>query len=121
MGRDAEAISSTLSKAKRPGVLVRLPREELAEWHAKAKAAGVSLSALIRQAMHRTQTWTAQARDIEQQKVLKLAKIGNNLNQLARWANTYKHQVEALEVLGQLSATERELRALRLEGRNDAD
>jgi hypothetical protein len=39
-----------------------------------------------------------------------LARIGSNLNQLARWVNTYKRRAEALEVLMALTAFERELR-----------
>ena len=39
----------------------RITQAELAEWRAKAQAAGVSLGALIRKAMARTHTWTAAA------------------------------------------------------------
>ena len=42
-----------------------------------------------------------------------IARIGNNLNQLARWANTHKAAAEAVEVVAQLAAIERELAALR--------
>ena len=94
----------------------RITKAELAEWRAKAQAAGVSLGALIRKAMARTHTWTAAARDIEQKRNRELARIGSNLNQLARWANTYKRSAEALEVLGDLSAIEREMHGLRIKG-----
>ena len=59
---------------------------ELAAWQAKAAAAGVSLSALLRQAMARTQTWTAPAREVERERTRQIARIGSNLNQIARWA-----------------------------------
>ena len=41
-----------------------------------------------------------------------LARIGNNLNQIARWANTHKGAAEAVEVLARLVAIERALTAL---------
>lgn len=44
--------------------------------------------------------------------VRELAKIGNNLNQLARWANTYKSNIEAVQILSQLGAIERDLKKM---------
>ena len=49
--------------------------------------------------MARTRTWTAAAAEVERQRTCELAKIGNNLNQIARWANTYKENAEAAEYL----------------------
>ena len=95
----------------------RCTQAELAEWRGKAQAAGVSLSALIRQAMSRTQTWTAAARDIERDRTQERARVGNNLNQIARWANRYKQRGEAVEVLAQLAAIERGMTQLRLSAR----
>ena len=43
----------------------RLSEAELAEWRAKAAAAGVGLSELLRRAMARTRTWTAAAAKVE--------------------------------------------------------
>lgn len=91
----------------------RVTAAELAEWRAKAKAAGVTLSELLRQAMRRTRAWTAAAADIERARVREIARIGNNLNQLARWANTHKTAAEAVEVVTHLRAIERELAGLR--------
>ncbi len=51
--------------------------------------------ALRRRAMARTRT-------------CELAKIGNNLNQIARWANTCKENAEAVEVVAYLVAIDRE-------------
>ena len=49
-----------------------------------ARAAGVSLSELLRRAMARTRTWTVAAAAVERERTWELARIGNNLNQLAR-------------------------------------
>ena len=63
----------------------RVSPTELADWRAKAAAAGVPLSALLRQAMART--WTARAAAVERERTRQIARIGNNLNQIARWAS----------------------------------
>ncbi len=47
-----------------------------------------------------------------------VARIGNNLNQIARWANTHKGTVE---VIGHLIAIERSLAALAPAGCPDTD
>ena len=99
----------------------RVSPAELADWRAKAAAAGVPLSDLLRQAMARTRTWTAVAADAERERTRQVARIGNNLNQLARWANRHASAVEAVEVIANLVAFERELRKLtRIGGDGDA-
>ena len=99
----------------------RVTPEELEQWRAKARAAGVSLSELVRQAMARTRTWTAAAREAERERTFQLARVGSNLNQIARWANTHKAAAEAVEVIAHLVAIERDLEALKVRGRHDDD
>ena len=94
----------------------RVSEDELAEWRAKAAAAGVSLSELLRRAMARTRTWTAAAAEVERERTRELARIGSNLNQIARWANTHKTEAEAVQILAHLVAIERELGALAVRG-----
>ncbi|NDV23841.1 MobC family plasmid mobilization relaxosome protein [Desulfovibrio sp. JC022] len=48
----------------------------------------------------------------EREKLLQLARIGNNLNQLARWANTYKSGADSVLILAELAAIERELKCI---------
>ena len=96
-------------------------RGELAAWQAKAAAAGVSLSELLRQAMARTQTWTAPAREVERERTRQIARIGSNLNQIARWAHTHvDDDLAVVEVLAHLVAIERDLAQLRGRGAGDA-
>ena len=52
-------------------------------------------SALLREAMARTRTWTASARAAERERTRQIARVGNNLNQLARWASIH-HQARIL-------------------------
>ncbi len=102
-------------------VAVRVTPSESAEWRAKAAAAGVPLSALIRRAMARTRTWTAPAAEVERERTRQVGRLGNNLNQIARWANTHKGAVEAVEIVAHLVAIERALRALAPAGDPDPD
>lgn len=90
----------------------RVTPAELERWQAKASAAGIPLSELLRQAMRRTRAWTAAAAGIERERVRQVARIGSNLNQIARWANTCKDAAEAVEVVAHLAAIEREIAAL---------
>ena len=97
------------SAPTRPAIAhARVSAAELAAWQAKAAAAGVSLSELLRQAMARTQTWTAPARAVERERTRQIARIGSNLNQIARWAHTHlDDDLAAVEVLAHLVAIER--------------
>ena len=70
------------SKGERNGPLAK--PNVAHSWQAKAAAAAVSLSELLRQAMARTQTWTAPAREVERERTRQIARIGSNLNQIAR-------------------------------------
>ena len=109
------------SAPTRPAIAhARVSAAELAAWQAKAASAGVSLSELLRQAMARTQTWTAPAREVERERTRQIARIGSNLNQIARWAHIHLDDLAAVEVLAHLVAIEREVAALRLRGAGDA-
>ena len=92
---------------------VRASDAERAEWHAKARSAGLTLSDLVRRSLGRVHTWTVPHAEV--------ARIGNNVNQIARWANTHKGAVEAVEVIGHLIDIERALAALALPECTDGD
>ena len=69
---------------------------EAAAWRAKAEAAGVPLSDLLRQAMARTRTWTSAA--AERDRSRQVVRIGKNLNQIARWANTHASAIHNIRL-----------------------
>ena len=98
----------------------RVSPAERADWLAKAAAAGVPLSDLLPQAMARTRAWTAPAVAVERERTVEIARIGNNLNQLARWANTYAERAEAVEIIAHLVAIERAITELARFRREDA-
>ncbi len=81
-------------------VAARVTPEEHAAWQAKAEAAGVSPSRLLRQATARTRTWTAA--EVERERTRQIARVGNNLNQIARWANTHASPMDAIEMIAYL-------------------
>ncbi|OGQ90504.1 MAG: hypothetical protein A2464_08380 [Deltaproteobacteria bacterium RIFOXYC2_FULL_48_10] len=69
-------------------------------------------------AVFKTQTWTAKNKKFEQQKIKQFAAIGNNLNQLARWCNTYKTGVESIDVITSIISLQDEINQLRKEWDN---
>ncbi|PYE84199.1 mobilization protein MobC [Phyllobacterium leguminum] len=83
----------------------------------------MSLSALVRHAVEGTRPMKRNRVEVDPALVRQLAQIGNNLNQLARWANRDKRAVEALAVIARLVEIEREIVALRhsIEKVPDAD
>ena len=79
-------------------------------------AVGLSLSDLVRRSVGRVRTWTVAHAELERERTRCLARIGSNLNQIARWANIHKENAEALEVVAHLVAIERALDTLTVEG-----
>ena len=57
--------------------------------------------------MARTRTWTTRAVAVERERTVQVVRIGNNLNQIARWANTHAETAEAVEVIAHLVAIAR--------------
>ena len=96
-------------------VKVRAASEQRARWQAVASAKGVSLSELVRQGLDglRARPRRHQPRAVDPELVRELARVGNNLNQLARWANREKGGAEAVAVVARLIELDRELSALR--------
>ena len=100
-------------------VKIRSSDTERAEWHAKARAAGLSLSDLVRRSVGRVRTWTVAHTELERERTRELARIGSNLNQIARWANIHKEDADALEVVAHLVAIERALETLAVDGERE--
>lgn len=77
----------------------------------KAALQGMSLTDFIRV---RTLNYRQRQHPLSKEYLFQLARIGVNLNQLAKWANTYKSKTEALEVVLALADFEKELHALHI-------
>jgi Bacterial mobilisation protein (MobC) len=93
-------------------ITIRLSVDEKIAWQEKAVFAGIPLSILIREAMSRTRTWTAGDRTSIREQTRQISRIGNNLNQIAKWANTYKSTAEAIEIIEALRTIEKALTQL---------
>lgn len=77
-------------------IKVRVSASEKTEIEHKAQLAGLTLSDFIRRTVAGSRTRQTQ---VEREHLRLLARVGNNLNQLARWANTYKSDMEAVRLL----------------------
>ena len=93
-------------------VHVMVNEQERAAWQAQAGAAGLTLADLIRQRLGEAKTVGRDpvkrraARRADPALLAALGRIGSNLNQVARWANTYKGKAEAVQVLAALVSIE---------------
>jgi len=95
-------------------VKLRTTPKQRAAWYAKAEAKGVNFSELARQALDGIMVRRrAQLRRIDPTLLRQLARLGNNLNQLARWANRDQRHANTLAFTAQLISIERELAKLR--------
>jgi len=93
-------------------VKVRTTRDERENWKSRAHQAGVPLSDLIRKAIGRVRTWTLEDKTAHRERTRELARIGNNLNQIARWCNQYKSNAESIPVVTALVEIEQALKDL---------
>ncbi len=82
----------------------RVSPEEKTAIEEKASARSQTLADFLRQ---RALNYRLRKNQDEKERVRQLARIGNNLNQIARWANTYKDRAEAMTILGALVSLER--------------
>lgn len=86
-------------------VNLRVKADEKKEWQAMAKTAKMTLADLVRT---RLDTDTIDRQPIKKHRtgrkadpllLSNIGRVGSNLNQIARWANSYKSAAEASEVL----------------------
>ncbi|TIH19826.1 plasmid mobilization relaxosome protein MobC [Marinifilum sp. JC120] len=75
----------------------------------QAEAEDMSLGDYVREKLNSPRVRKTKA---ERQKVIHLARIGNNMNQLARWANTYKKNAEAAQMVLALLEIKEQLKCL---------
>jgi len=88
-------------------IKLRVSEAEKAEFEAKAQDAGMTLADLIR---HRLLQYRLRKTPEEREAIRLIARAGANLNQIARWANTYTREIGAVHVIIRLDAVLRELK-----------
>lgn len=100
-------------KVQRTNIVnIRLTDTEKLDWDLKAHVTGLNISQLVRSAMTKTRITHEKDRAIEIERIRQIARIGNNLNQIARWVNTYKSAAEAIEVISYLREIKFELNSI---------
>lgn len=97
---------------------IRLTDQELDSVRSVALARGTSMSNLARDMLlslgaevrkTKSPRQNHKSNDQDRELLAELGKIGGNINQLARFANTHKSGVDALALLTQLAAIEKQL------------
>jgi hypothetical protein len=102
----AEAKGKAMRKktARAAGLHIRLHPEERDLLSFNAGLQGMTVSDYIRQTCLGVRLRKTPE---EKRRLYELARIGANINQLAKWANTYKRTVETVAVLTALAGIER--------------
>ncbi len=77
-------------------IKVRVTEAEFADFRARASEAGMTVSDLVRL---RLTGYRVRQSDSDRDRLRHLARIGSNVNQLARWANSRKAAAPALEIV----------------------
>ncbi|WP_282803192.1 plasmid mobilization protein [Bombella apis] len=88
---------------------VRFSDEEWTALQEQANAAGMTMSALVRDHLGRI---SIRNREDERQRLIRLNRINANLNMIARWVNTYRDRAETIQVISHLIAIQRYIRDL---------
>ena len=87
-------------------IKMRVTPDEKKLIESKASAQGQTVTDFLRQ---RALDYRLRQSPLEKERIRQLARIGANMNQIARWANIYKKRAEAVEVITRLIMLEREL------------
>ncbi|MGB5632019.1 MAG: MobC family plasmid mobilization relaxosome protein [Waterburya sp.] len=88
---------------------IRATDDEKLNWDLKAHACDLKTSQLARYLLNKHSTGYASDKKSRQEFNLQVARIGNNLNQIARWANTHKGAAEVTQVISSLARIESSL------------
>lgn len=97
-------MSSKVNKTNHIGI--RATDDEKLDWELKAHSCGLKTSQLARALLNKYSNGYVSDKKSRQEFILQVARIGNNLNQIARWANTYKGAAEATQVIASLARIE---------------
>lgn len=103
-------------KIKKVFVQIRVRADQKEKIKEKARAMNTTVTDMILKSLDRITVKRPQAKPdpevvaLEQERNRQLAKIGNNLNQIARAVNTYKTDIEASEIIEHLIVIEGEIR-----------
>lgn len=88
---------------------VRFSDKEWTALQEQASAAGMTMSALVRDHLGRI---SIRNLEDERQRLIRLNRINANLNMIARWVNTYRDRAGTIQVISHLIAIQRYIRDL---------
>lgn len=97
--------------ARTHSLRVRASTDEISHWRSLAEAAGMPLSDLVRLSLGRVRPWSPGDAAAAAARTAQIARIGNNLNQIARRVNGSAHP-QRLRILAELASIEERLAAL---------
>lgn len=103
-------------KIKTKFLQIRVSDDQREQIKEKARAMETTVTDLLLESLDRVKVRRPQGKPapelvaLKQRKIYELAKIGNNLNQIARWCNTQKSGADAVQVIQHLVAIEHELK-----------
>lgn len=115
-----------MSDPRNKRVNIKVTADERQRWQTMAADAGLTVADLIRQRLgdarpvNREPVRRRAARRADPALLAALGRFGNNLNQIAKWANTYKTAAEAVQIISALTALEREILSLLPGGTREA-
>lgn len=90
-------------------IQIRIDDCTKAKWLLKAKEQGTTLTELIVTAVDGTKISRRKRINADPALIRELARLGNNLNQIAKWANHYKAGANALAIIAELINIDREI------------
>jgi len=95
---------------------IKITNVEHADWKRRAKSEGVTLADFIRTRIDAKQVNLPKKQRLTKAPdpalIRQLSGFGNNLNQIAAWANTYKRSTEAVHIIHALIALEEQMKRI---------
>jgi len=99
----------TKKETREKWIKVRVSESERAEIEQKATLANVSIAELIRSSLGRVKTWTIKDKETEREKIREISRIGQNLNQIARFCHLHKSDTDTAQIIAELLKIEKTL------------
>lgn len=106
----ADRVMTATREKRSAWIKIRVTPAEKKRIADMASAQGQTVTDFLRQ---RALDYRLRQSPLEKERVRQLARIGANLNQVARWANTWKGKEQTVEVVLALAGIEKELHLLR--------
>ncbi len=112
-------MESTVKTKRTSVVNLRLSAEEKAGWQREAAALGMTLADFLREKATGAESTKIEPRkkrrplkhiNADPQLLHGIARLNFNLNQLAKWANTFKSAAEAVDIIIELVSLDENIR-----------